>query len=129
MKHFWIGFEKRAQLAYGAYESGEHPSGPQKIVTVNSDGSLFNLGDDQIAKQEYASKEAMDATKGIRSGLHIGSHPRPNVAVASAFKPKQLPTPELHNPASNLLPHLSGKKSSKPKLTKQHGSGVGEMAI
>lgn len=74
-------------------------------------------------------KQAMDATKGVQSGLHEGARPRTNIAVASAFKPKQLPTPELHNPAKNLLPHLSGKKAAKPKQPTQGGSGVGDMAI
>lgn len=73
-------------------------------------------------------KQAMDATKGVRSGLVVGARPRPNVAVASAFKPKQLPTPELHSAKENLLAHLSAVKKSKPKLP--HGKGtVGSMSI
>jgi hypothetical protein len=74
-------------------------------------------------------KQAMNATKGVQSGLHEGARPRTNTATASAFKPKQLPTPELHNPTKNLLPHLSGKKLKKPKQPTQGGSGVGAMTI
>lgn len=76
-------------------------------------------------------KRAMDATKGVRSGLQTGAHPRSNTAVAAAFKPNKLPTPTLNAaPNKNLSPTLPPKApGTMPGQPKHQGHGVGSMVI
>lgn len=76
-------------------------------------------------------KQAMDATKGIRSGLQTGAHPRSNVAVAAAFKPNKLPVPNANAAANkNLAPSLPAiGHGTLPAQPAHKGPGVGSMVI
>lgn len=84
-------------------------------------------------------KQAMIATKGIKSGLNIaankslsvGAKPRTQVAVAGAFKPNKVPTPSVHGSAKqNLAPSLvRDLKQTTPTLPSATGRGVGKVVI
>lgn len=75
-------------------------------------------------------KRAMDATKGVRSGLQTGAHPRANTAVAAAFKPNPLPIPGHAAANKNLAPALpAGGHGTVPAQPSHKGPGVGGMVI